>query len=501
MTWAELQALADREVHVVGLASTEGTAMVRFLWSEGVRRLTAHDFQPPERLEATFRRFHVGMPPAERERVWQELSELPITRRLGPHYLEGVGAAEVLFVGQAWNLYAPNLPALTRLQAAGVPFHGLTELYFDLAAAPILAVTGSNGKSTTSRLVESILRQTGRTIYYAGNERRSVQVLDRLRAMQPEDWLVLEVSNRQLVDLSPDPAIGVVTNILPNHLDEHGGSFEAYAAVKRRLVAGQSRGGVAVINADDPPSRQLAGGLPGQVIWFSRRQPVERGAWLEDGHIRLRRAAGSVAVDGGPVAAARLAGAHNEENVLAAAAAAWWAGAGVPEIQAGLRSFRGLRHRMQLVWSAGGVDYYDDLNATTPQATVAALQALPGPVVLIAGGDDKGLELGELAERIAAHVRRLVLLPGPGSERLAAAVTAARAGAAGPGPAVDRFHTFRDAVADVVATARPGETVLLSPAGPFFFSRHYLGDGAEETGFRALLRELGPARSPAEEVG
>jgi UDP-N-acetylmuramoylalanine--D-glutamate ligase len=482
-----VRALAGRDVHVVGLASTEGAAMTRFLWAEGVRRLTVHDFQPADKVEVAFRRMHVGMARAERARVWAELAALPIEPRFGERYLEGIESADAVFVAQAWYLYPPNLPRLTDLRDHGVPFHGLTQLYFDLWPAPIVAVTGSNGKSTTSRLIESILRQTGREIHYAGNERRSVQVLDALDTAAPDGWLVLEVSNRQLIDVAPRPRIGVITNVLPNHLDEHGGTLEAYARVKRKLVAQQGAGDFAVLNADDGTSRDLAWGLRGRVLWFSRTAPVPEGAWIADGHVWARQTADDEPVDLGPHDVACLPGEHNRENVVAASLAAWLAGADAAAVQRGLRSFRGLRHRIQLVWGSGGVDYYDDLNATTPQATEAALRAIDGPIVLIAGGDDKGLDFGSLGDVIAARVRRLVLLPGAGSDRLAAAVRLAGGGHGRP--AIERFADFRDAVAHVVSLAEAGDRVLLSPACPYFFRMHYL-DGDEELGFRALLREL-----------
>ena len=288
ITWESLAGLAERSVHVVGLASTEGAAMTRFLWAEGVHDLTVHDLQPEAEVARAFRRLHVGLPRAARDAVWAELEALPIRRRFGPRYLEGIETAGAVFAGQAWFLYPPNLPRLAAVRDAGVPFHSLAELYFGLAPARILAVTGSNGKSTTSRLAEAMLRQTPANVCYAGNERRSVQVLDRLREMGPDDVLVLEISNRQLTDIAPRPRIGVITNVLPNHLDEHGGSFAGYAAVKRRLVASQGPGDAAVLNADDAASRDLAPGLAGDVYWFSRLGPVARGAWLTGGRILLR---------------------------------------------------------------------------------------------------------------------------------------------------------------------------------------------------------------------
>ena len=403
---------------------------------------------------------------------------------------EGIDAAEAIFAPQAWYLYPPNLPVLAELKAAGRPFFGLMGLYFDLAPAATLAFTGSNGKSTSSRLAETILRLTDQRIYYAGNERRSVQVLDRLDGMRPEDWLILEVSNRHLKEIAPRPRIGVVTNVLPNHLDEHDGSFEAYAAVKARLLVEQGADDLAVLNADNPATLAMAQTLSSQVFLFSRLGEVPRGAWLDPaGRIKLRRSPRGQVVDAGPAAASRLPGAHNQENILAAALASYLAGASPEQIQRGIGMFRGLRHRCQFVWAAEGVSYFDDLNSTTPRASMAALEALPGPINWIAGGDDKGLDYEDLARLATRRCRRVLLLPGAGSDRLAEAMQ--RVGAqSSAGLEVLRPANLREAVARSVALAEPGDTVLLSPACPFFFSLHYLTEGDREAGFKSLLREL-----------
>ena len=485
-----IRALAASPVHVVGLASTEGAAMLRFLWSEGLRDLTVHDLQPAEDIQAAFMRMHVGLPRPAREALWRELDALPIERRLGERYLEGIDAAAAIFAPQAWYLYPGNLPALADLKAAGRPFFGLMGLYFDLAPAATLAFTGSNGKSTSSRLAETILRLTDQRIYYAGNERRSVQVLDRLDRMRPEDWLILEVSNRHLKEILPRPRIGVITNVLPNHLDEHGGSFEAYAQIKARLVGAQGPEDRAVLNFDNPATRAMAAGLSSQVYWFRRGGEVPRGAWLDaSGRIKLRLEPEGPIIDVGPVSASRLPGAHNQENILAAALASHLAGADPEVIQRGIGMFRGLRHRCQFVWASEGVSYFDDLNSTTPQASMAALEALPGPISWIAGGDDKGLDFGALARLAYKRCRRVLLLPGAGSEAIAAALADAAREASEPLELL-RPGSLREALALAVAGARPGETVLLSPACPFFFSLHYLAEGDREEGFKTLLREL-----------
>ncbi|MFQ5459606.1 MAG: UDP-N-acetylmuramoyl-L-alanine--D-glutamate ligase [Anaerolineae bacterium] len=482
MNWGDVAALAEGDVHVIGLASTEGAAVTRFLWSEGVHRLTIHDFLAGDALREAFFRFHVGMGRPQREAAWRELAAIPVGRCLGERYLAGVETATALFVPQGWGLYDRNRVPLAKARRLGVPFHSLTELYFGLAGAPITAITGSHGKSTTSRMVESILAAAGRRVYFAGNERGSVQVLDKLRTMGADDALVLEVSNRQLVDLEARPQVAVLTNIMPNHLQEHGGSLEEYRQVKGRLFALQGPEDAAVFNADDAASAPVARASRARVHAFSRHRPQAQGAWVEDGRILLRLN-GAPAVDAGPVAAAGLPGDHNVANVLAAARAAWVGGAPAGAVEAGLVAFRPLRHRLQPVWRANGVVYYDDLNATTPAATLAAFRALGEPAVWIAGGNDKGLAFDALAAQ-ARRCRLVLLLPGEGSDRLGAALEAA-------GAPVTRFDTFPGAVARAVAEARPGDAVLLSPGCPGFYSRHYVGSGA--AGFRALLRRLAPA--------
>jgi len=499
VNWSTIERLRGANVHVVGLASTEGAAVARFLWAEGVTHLTAHDFQPESEIEAAFRRMHVGLPRAERDRVWAELSHLPVNMCLGERYLEGIDDADAVFAGQAWYMYEPNVPALTDLRSRGVPFHSLSELYFGLWPSPILAVTGSNGKSTTSRLVETMLRETGRPVYYAGNERRSVQVLDRLRDAETDAWLVLEVSNRQLIDLEPRPRIGVITNVLPNHLDEHGGSMAEYTAVKRRLLSAQGSDDIAVLNADNPGTVGLADGLAGRACWFSRAgatsvdraggrgtagAPPGAGAWMEGGEILVNLGGGQPVMDVGPLTGPQLRGEHNEENALAASLASALAGADLGAIQRGLERFRGLRHRIQFVWASDGIEFYDDLNATTPEASLAALRTLQPPIVMVAGGGDKGLDLESLAEAISERVRWLVLLPGDGSDRIEHAV-ASRERA----PEITRVSDLQDAVTAVVEGARAGDSVVLSPACPYFFRMHYLDEDGHEIGFKKLLRD------------
>ncbi|MFB0546435.1 MAG: Mur ligase family protein, partial [Anaerolineae bacterium] len=262
--------------------------------------------------------------------------------------------------------------------------------------------------------------------YFAGNDRQNVQALDKIKEMRPEDVLVLEVSNRQLLGLGRSPLIAVITNVAPNHLDEHP-SFEDYVETKRGLITHQTAEDFAVLNHDNEITRRMIDSCPSQPFPFSRNYELGRGAFVKDGDIVVRREGREERVCS--IGDIRIAGNHNLENVLAAVAAAYLRDVDVETIGRVVSRFRGLKHRSQFVWEMGRVRYYDDLSSTTPQATVAALRALPGPILLIAGGDDKGLDYSKLGQVIVERVKALILLPGQGADKIGRAVERAhRAG-------------------------------------------------------------------------
>jgi UDP-N-acetylmuramoylalanine--D-glutamate ligase len=283
--------------------------------------------------------------------------------------------------------------------------------------------------------------------------------------------------------LECSPHIGVVTNVTPNHLDEHEGSFRKYIATKERLVRYQRPGDIAVLSYDNLITRRMAGLTPGRAVYFSREAALNEGAFLRGDQLVLRRGGEEAIVC--RTSEVRVPGVHNISNLLAASLAAFEFGVAPQTIGHAARAFRGLRHRLQLVLSADGVRYYDDLNSTTPQATVAALHVFDTPVILIAGGEDKGLAFDELAALAVQDCRSILLLPGRGTARLEAALTSARGNAAAP--PIQHCTTLEDAVATARDIAQAGDVVLLSPACPYFFSRFYDDSSG---GFRALVRKV-----------
>lgn len=326
---------------------------------------------------------------------------------------------------------------------------GDVELIGRALPVPIVAVTGTNGKSTTTHLVAEALSAAGLRAAVAGNVGEPALELVG-RAL---DVAVLEVSSFQLETTeSFRPRVAVVLNLSPDHLDRHG-SFEAYRTAKARILAQQQPEDTAILSADDPEVHSLAGEVRGRLISFSTRGPLEHGAWLDARTAVLREPGGRpqrISLED-----LRLPGAHNRENALAALAAAWAAGADPQRAALGLSRFAGLPHRMEEVGRVAGVRYVNDSKATNPGAALCALAGADAPLVWIAGGRDKGLDFGALADAAASRVRAAVLL-GEARGKLQAALR---------GRIETReAHSIEDAVATAANLARHGDVVLLAPA-------------------------------------
>ena len=238
-----LARLRGRAIHVVGLSGTEGSTVVDFLLRAGITTITAHDLQTRETFPDAFRRAHVWMEPGERDAAVRRILAAPIALRFRDRYLEGLEAADVIYTTQAWFRHPENAP-VRRARDLGVPLSSMTALFFETVPCPILGVTGTNGKYTVVHLAAAMLRESGRPTFESGNDRTHTPILYRLDEVTPDAVLVLEISNRQLVGLPYSPAIAVVTNLAPHHLDDHG-SFEAYVETKRGILRHQTAGQLA----------------------------------------------------------------------------------------------------------------------------------------------------------------------------------------------------------------------------------------------------------------
>ena len=388
------------------------------------------------------------------EKAETELAEAAAKLRAAGVQLELGGHTPATFLEQDLIVLSPGvpakLPALELARARGIPVWSEIELAWRLLRGKLVAITGSNGKTTTTALVAHILRTAGIPVLVGGNI--GVPLLSLVESSADSSVTVAEISSFQLEAIEAfRPEIGVVLNLTPDHLDRHA-SFEEYARAKMRLFENQLDRDAAVLNADDPEITKRMPSRP-HVYWFSRQKRVAEGAFLRDGQIFFR-------AEGAETPLARreqiaLRGEHNVENVLAACAAAYLAGAAPAAIAAGVQTFRGVEHRLEFVAEIGGVTFYNDSKATNVDAALKAVEAFPGPLLVILGGKDKGSPYTSLREPLQGRAR-LAILIGAAAEKIAAEI-------AGAVP-VEHAGTLDRAVHLAFERARPGDTVLLAPA-------------------------------------
>jgi UDP-N-acetylmuramoylalanine--D-glutamate ligase len=372
-------------------------------------------------------------------------------------------------------------PYLRVAEANGARVEMEMTLFLRACPAPTVGVTGTKGKTTTTMLLHGMLRQRWPTTVVAGNMGRSA--LARLHDVEPGVPAALELSSFQLEGLGEhglSPHVAVITNLRPDHLDRYP-SFEDYATAKANVVRNQRRDDWKVFPADDPSVAPLVTGTPAGTITFAdRAHDGQRTLFVADD--RLVASWDGTALDLGPAGALRVPGAHNRRNALAAAGAALAVGVGAAEVRRAVAGFGGVPHRLEPVATIGDVGFVNDSAATTPDAAVAALTAFEGrPIVAVAGGSDKGLDLAPLATALAVHAAHVVLLAGSGTAGLRR-----RPGDAVPvhGP----FDSMATAVARAAALAPAGGVVLLSPGCASFGV--FVDEFDRGDRFRAAVEEL-----------
>lgn len=345
-------------------------------------------------------------------------------------------------------------PILRAVQAAGVPLIGELELGAQVSRAPLYAVTGTNGKTTTTTLIGEIFRNLGKTTYVVGNIGYPFTAC-ALRCGE-EDVAVAEVSSFQLETISTfHPHIAVMCNITEDHLNRHG-TMEEYIRVKERIFENMGQGDYAVLNLDDPIVRGMAERIPCTPAFFSRRQEVETGTYLEgeevvfslNGHKKRVLRADEI----------RIPGEHNLENALAATALAMLAGVPAPVVRHTLKTFPGVEHRIETVRTVEGVTYINDSKGTNVDASIRAVRAMKVPTVLLAGGYDKHTDFLPLAREILASKIHTVVVLGDTAEQIERALRAVGF------ESILHAKTFEEAVLLARSCAREGENVLLSPA-------------------------------------
>lgn len=444
----------QKNIHIIGFAGTEGAALLNYLSQKHPKaQITAHNFCPEQQFLKHFRNAHLALGKQESLAAGKAILDIETVEYcFQDRYLEGIEEAEIIYVPQSWYLYPEN----EGLKAHKDKFRSITRLYFDLFPGKIIGVTGSNGKTTTTNLIAQIMKQAFPSTLFSGNDRRSSQVLDQIENADENDWLVLEISNRQLmVDLGKSPDISVITNITPNHLNEYE-NFAEYAAGKASLLQYQKENQWSVLNLDDKECKKLIEIDGGETMPFSTDEDLSRGVFEQFGNIVIKHAEGEEVVM--PVSEFPLKGKHNLSNALAAVAACHLAGVAVEEIAQTLRSVEAIPQRMELVDTVKGVEYYNDSASTVPESTIAALESLKtdtNRVFLIAGGRSKGSDYTELSQSILETVEQFFLIKSPLEEDL---------------ESIDSTpcENLQEALQKASEQAQEEDVVLFSPAAEYF---------------------------------
>jgi len=451
----------DRAVTIMGLGLFGGGAgAARFFCEQGAR-VTVTDLRSATDL---------------RESI-EGLRGLPIEYVLGKHRAEDFTGADLVLMNPAVAL---DSPFIQLARERGVPVTTEMNLFFQLCPGRLIGITGTNGKSTTTALLGHLLGRAGFPTHVGGNLGGSL--LPTLPRIAAADLVVLELSSFQLQHLEAvgrSPEIAIVTNVSENHLDRHR-DMEEYVESKRNILRFQGPDGFAILNADDPVVSAWT--TRGARLLFTARGEVPEGAFVRDGRAVFRRAGRETPVL--PVDEIPLLGRCNVENTLAALSAALLVGARPDALRAAVHGFRALEHRLERFEVRGGVEYYNDSISTNPASTLAALDAIARPVVLVLGGSSKGLPLEELAGAVQRRARGLVVY-GAVREVLLQALERA-APKEGARAEIRSASSFEEAVDLAMALARPGDAVALSPA----FASYDLFRNFEERGrrFKDLVR-------------
>ena len=395
--------------------------------------------------------------------------------KLGNDYLKDL-EADVIFRTPG---LMPWSGALREAASRGSMLTSEMEVFFDVCPCKIIAVTGSDGKTTTKSIIAELLRKEGRNVHIGGNI--GAPLLCKADEMHPDDIAVVELSSFQLITMKKSPDVAVVTNISPNHLDVHR-DVDEYIEAKRNIYIYQNSECRTVLNHDNEVTRGFAGNAVGEVLFFSRREKVRDGVYIDNGRIyESINGQSEIIVTADDIL---LPGVHNAENYMAAFSAVRGL-AGRAAMVETARSFCGVPHRIELVGEFRGARYYNDSIASSPSRTIAGLLAFDRKVILIAGGKDKGIGFDELGAEIIRRVKTLVLT-GLTAEKIRSAVV--NASEFTGTPEIIICDEFRDAVLTAMKSAGSGDIVLLSPACTSFDRfRNF-----EERGntFREIVREL-----------
>ncbi|MCL5407083.1 MAG: UDP-N-acetylmuramoyl-L-alanine--D-glutamate ligase [Patescibacteria group bacterium] len=437
--------LKNQKVGILGLGE-ENIALVKFLIQQDVQ-LTICDRKSRQELG----------------QYLEQIKDLPVQFRLGENYLEGLEDFEILF-------RTPGLPYLnSKIQKAknnGVIISSEMKLFFDLCPCPIVGVTGTKGKGTTTTLISEILKNfkfqisnfKNINIYLGGNiGNPPIEFLEKLTK---DDIVVLELSSFQLQDMEKSPHIAVVLDIKVDHLDYHQ-SRQEYIESKINIVKFQTKNDLTVINADYLTSFEFGAQTPTKTYWFSRRKSVDEGCFVENNEIILR-----INDEDLPICKTSeviLKGEHNLENICAAVLTSYLAGADLESIKTTVKSFKGLEHRLEFVRSFKGINFYNDSFSTTPDTTIAAINSFKSPIILLVGGSEKNSDFKELGQIIKNSTVKAIISIGQTASKIIDAIDGDHSI-----EIIDTIKSMEEAVNFALEIGQKDDVVILSPASASF---------------------------------
>ncbi|MGN0592974.1 MAG: UDP-N-acetylmuramoyl-L-alanine--D-glutamate ligase [Ruminococcus sp.] len=452
--------MQQKKVAFIGVGVTN-TDIIRLFLKKGIR-ITLLDRKQPEQLGD----------------LYEELKAAGVSFRLGDAYLENLTDFDVIFRSPGMYFHHPKL---TEARRNGVAVTTEMEVFFELCPCKIYAVTGSDGKTTTTTLISEFLQASGITVHKGGNIGRAL--LPMIEEIQETDAAVVELSSFQLLSMRQSPDVAVITNIAPNHLDVHG-TMEEYIAAKVNLIAHQNAFSKTVLNLDNALTNGLSDQVRGTLVKFSRNAVPERGAFLREDGMLCYTDKGVVT----PVVhmdEIRIPGMHNVENYLTAISAVWGE-VSVPTIVHIAKTFGGVEHRIEFVRELDGVKWYNDSIATSPSRVLAGLKSFHQKLIVIMGGYDKKIPFEPMAETVCEKVKVMILM-GVTAPKIEAAVTGCSAYKEG-NPVIVHASSMEDAVAKAYEIAEKGDVVTLSPACASFDL--YPNFEARGNHYKRLVKEL-----------
>ncbi len=453
-----------KRVLILG-AARQGLALARFLSTHGAR-VTLNDQRTPEQMQ----------------KALESMADYPVTWELGGHPLSLLDETDLVCLSGGVPL---DLPIVAAARQRGLPLSNNSQIFMEAVPCRVVGITGSAGKTTTTTLVGRMAQaaaQAPRSAWVGGNI--GLPLIEYLDQISPDDLVILELSSFQLELMTRSPQVAAILNVTPNHLDRHG-TMEAYTAAKARLIEFQGPQDAAVLGREDPGAWALRGMTAGKLVSFGLQRP-ERGmvgTFAEDGALYLNDGEQDIFLL--QQASILLRGEHNLLNVLAACAVAYAAGLPPGAMAEGVKDFGGVAHRLELVRSLHGANWYNDSIATAPERTIAAIRSFDEPLVLLLGGRDKNLPWSELARLVRCRVDHLIVF-GEAAPIILDAVGVLEDGR--------RPYTLalcsglKEAVEAAAAVAEPGDQVLLSPGGTSFDEFRDFEERGEV--FRKWVQEL-----------